>query len=126
LEEENSDPYLLYGFGIWAYFSYIKWLIYIFLLLSLFHLPAIAIFGSSKGIEADSGLFYARMTMGSLVSSTPACFQAPLDNNYIHLQCPEKQLYLNTVISMGLIGQDFDDKDKCYFEDTDKCQGFLK
>lgn len=45
-KDDDFDPYLLYGFGIWSYFRYIQWLILAFLLLSLFHLPFILYYGS--------------------------------------------------------------------------------
>lgn len=95
---------MLYGYGILAYFYFIKWLFWIFVVLSLLHLPAIVIFSLSEGIEDTKFGFYSYMSLGSMVSSTPVCFSAPVRNNHINLMCPEKSLMLGYVVSIGLIG----------------------
>jgi hypothetical protein len=37
------------------------------------------------------------------------------------LQCPEKSLLINEVLSIGLIGNNDSEKDRCFFGATDKC-----
>lgn len=84
-KDEEADPYLLYGYGISAYFNFIKWLFWIFIGLSALHLPAIVIFSFSKGIEGSDYGYYSKLSLGSAVSTTPVCFNAPVKNDRIEL-----------------------------------------
>lgn len=126
LDFEEFDPYLLYGYGISAYFNFIKWLMFIFFFLSVLHLPAIIIFNESEGLNESNGGYYSMMSLGSMLQATPACFNAPLENDKIHLQCPGNKLYIDEVISVGLIPKAASQKDKCFFEADDECNIFIR
>lgn len=70
-QDEDSDPFLQFGFGVYGYFNFIKVQFFAYLMLSLLVLPQILIYAAEKGIDDGS---YAEYSIGSLPYSQAACF----------------------------------------------------
>lgn len=123
---EDINPYMQHGYGLWAYFQFIRALFFLFLILSLLHLPAILTFSNMRGIEGPDFGEYSKMSLGSAVYLVPVCFHAPVSNNQIYLECPSEQQQIGEVISVGLISKNNYDRDTCFFDKDDRCRDFIK
>jgi hypothetical protein len=75
----EEDPYLLYGFGIYAYFDLLKLLIYLFTALSLIFLPSILFNVKYDGIlDAED---YAAASLGNQGYTEPMCYSTPMSTS---------------------------------------------
>jgi hypothetical protein len=89
----------------------------------LIALPQLIIYGKSAGINDGS---YAELSIGSMVFSQASCFQAPITNGQIHIDCPNSDLQISKMISAGIIPKSSYKRDICYFEDyANECSPLL-
>jgi len=98
-DPREQDPYLLYGFGIVAYFDLMKMLMLLFTVLSLLAVPSIYLFSSYSGIPDARG--YATFSLGNMGYNGPECFQSPLATDSIILKCDQGAIA--EVLDIGLI-----------------------
>lgn len=119
---EDSDPFLQFGFGVYGYFNFIKVQFFAYLVMSLLALPQILLYADAPGIRDGT---WAELSIGSLSYSQSQCFQAPLVNDQILIQCPTQDLNIGQLISVGVVPIDSQSKEQCFFEKDAECSGLL-
>jgi hypothetical protein len=87
-EEDDEDPANYLGFGIVSYFSLIKTMILIFMVLSLVHLPVMKAYSSYKNYSNDLlDKFKKDYSIGNLGFATPKCVHMGLGARSTILSC---------------------------------------
>jgi hypothetical protein len=97
-------------------------MIIIFSICSLIMLPAYLAFTKEDGIKDGT---WAMSSIGSLIFSSPQCYSAPLEVNSLMVECPNKKLQIDRILSIGLISDANPHKDQCVFNSGDKCAPFV-
>ena len=113
----DKDPYLLYGFGIIAYFDLITMMMILFSVLTLLNLPALFIYSSYSGIQYQKG--YSSMMLGNFGESSSQCVASPISTGSIFMTCPTG--VISSVYQPGLISRNDVQKDTCYFTGNETC-----
>lgn len=75
LEDPNQDPYLSLGFGMVAYFSMLKALIFCFSLFTLLAIPMIQTYASYSGLESGNSYSKTKFSLGNFGFSEHLCKQ---------------------------------------------------
>lgn len=82
-----KNPYMLFGFGINAFFDMTCLLIWLFAILTLLSIPAIAIFASSNGLENYRNYGMSKFTMGNMGYASSNCFSISMGAGEVLLNC---------------------------------------
>ena len=83
----RTDPYMIMGFGINAFFDMMVLLIYVFIGLTVLAIPAIAIFASSNGLENYRNYVTAKFSMGNMGYSASNCYSISMGTGELLLNC---------------------------------------
>jgi hypothetical protein len=112
----QEDPYLLYGFGIYAYFDLLKILMTLFTILTFVFTPAIYFNMQYEGIIAPED--YAAYSLGNQGYSEAQCFYTPIQAEITSsvIQCQEGTI-IGEIFGYGIISAGDAALDTCYFED---------
>jgi len=92
-QETSGDPYLIAGYGVNAFFSLIRSLMCMFMMISVFMLPVMHIYknSSQKGVEAFSHgpkAMFHQVTLGNMGAASVFCEQYKIDTNNFMMKCP--------------------------------------
>ena len=83
----QKDPYMLFGFGINAFFDMTCLLIALFAILTVLSIPAIAIFASSNGLENYRNYGMSKFTMGNMGYASSNCYSISMSAGDLLLSC---------------------------------------
>ena len=72
-----EDPYLQLGFGMNAYFDFIKQLLYMTLGMTIFVIPFMCIFAKYDALESTSMAMFNQFSLGNMGGSQTSCSQVP-------------------------------------------------
>ncbi len=117
----KEDPFLLYGFGIIAYFDLMCCLVLLFAALTVFALPSMYIFAQYEGIT--DATMYTKMTLGNMGYSEAKCIQSPIKTDDLALSCNNN--VIGEVFAIGLIGESDSFMDRCYPDIDDVCAPYI-
>ena len=73
--EENDHPFLMLGYGIYSYFTFLEQLIALLVIMTVLSIPIIGIYGSGSFI---GGLDPLVTTMGNLGATNIECVNEPM------------------------------------------------
>lgn len=74
LDDKVPDPYEVFGFGILAYFSTMRYLIFAFAVATALFLPICVIYSKGKAFAHMSGYnFMMEFSLGNIGQSEPVC-----------------------------------------------------
>lgn len=81
---EGEDPYLSLGFGMVAYFSMLKALIFMFSIFTLFMIPIISIYAGYDGLASGNNYSKTKFSLGNMGFSEHICKHifVGIDGNY--------------------------------------------
>ena len=72
------DPYEIFGYGILAYFTLMRWLMVIFAIATIFYIPVMIIYSQGETLNPEnimSGMFSSQyLTLGNLGQDDSKCY----------------------------------------------------
>jgi hypothetical protein len=83
----QKEPFLYFGFGINSYFSFLGYMILIFLIVLLLLIPSFLIFSRYSGMNFKNKEWKAEYTLGNLGSSSSHCINSPLSADNLIFSC---------------------------------------
>ena len=106
---EDEDPINYLGFGIVSYFDLIKTMMFIFLILTLLHIPVMRIYASHNNFKEDTSEKFLRvLNIGNLGFSQTKCISSTLITDKIIMSC--KTGMIADIVDFGFISRS-EDKD---------------
>jgi len=75
---EKENPFLLLGYGILSYFTFLQQLIILLLIITLFCTPIFYIYCNGLGRVNNSGFDIMKTTMGNLGGADSMCESKPM------------------------------------------------
>lgn len=119
----EKEPFLLFGYGVNAYFDLTLSLLQMFLVISVLCLPVLAIYSKGKDLSLPDhkSMGLSHMVLGNLGGATTICEIAQLQKNKIDLMCPSKVQTLDvSKATFGIISSSDKDQNSCTKKNLDK------
>jgi hypothetical protein len=117
--EEEEDPVHYLGFGIVSYFNLLKICIFIFLVITVLHIPVMKIYKSYNNYNEDvADKLFKVVSLGNMGFSTTKCTGTGLAADKIILSC--KTGIVNRIFDFSFSGE-FEDHDLCVRNTTGVC-----
>ena len=70
---ENEDPFLSLGFGMVAYYTMLRTLIYMFIVFTFLMIPVITTYGSYTGLSSGSNYSKTKYSLGNMGFTEHIC-----------------------------------------------------
>lgn len=115
--EIQKDPFLILGYGINSYFDLLILLCKMFLSISVFSLPILAIYSSGPAFP-DS--FVTSLSMGNLGGASMLCKTAFMGMDEMALQCPAGTVMDTEQAQYGIIPKEIENKHFCLHDDLNR------
>lgn len=109
--ESSEDPVNHFGFGIVSYFSLISTMIFLFLVLTIIHIPIIRAYSSYNNYETEiQDRRFKLLSLGNMGFAEPRCIHSGLSADKTILSCKTGQIH--DIVDFGFLS---------YAEDQDVC-----
>jgi hypothetical protein len=97
----REDPFLELGFGISAYFDFIKQLIYATLLLTVLAIPALTIYSDYSNFESHPNYWLNKYSLGNMGGASTQCSLIPIGvpGGRVDMSCPSGTIDLYAIDS---------------------------
>jgi hypothetical protein len=92
-EEDLSDPYLVLGYGVNAYFQILASLAKMFFWCFLFSIPMLYIYGSGSYYIGQKSFPISRFFIGNFGGSNMMCKSQRIATGRIDLECPKGTVF---------------------------------
>lgn len=91
--EDLSDPYVVLGYGVNAYYQILASLAKMFFWIFLFSLPLFYVYGSGKYYYGQKSFPISRFFIGNFGGSNMMCKSTRIATGRIELECPRGTVF---------------------------------
>ena len=93
-KEDISDPYVILGYGVNAYYQILESLAKMFFCIFLFTIPLFVIYGSGQHYKVQSSYPISRFFIGNWGATTMMCKSSRVETNVMNIECPAGTVFV--------------------------------